>query len=109
MSDGSSPPSASVGRPLLDSAGTPFVVFAFVVPVAAALAAVGSRSIVLLNLVHVASGAIWAGTTMFVGGLFRPELLGLEPDVSGRVNAPLVPKNVFLFSGVSLAAPSRDR
>lgn len=29
--------------------------------------------------------------------------MGLEPQVRGQVNTPLIPKNVFLFSGVAIA------
>lgn len=88
---------------LVGSAGTGFVVIAFVVPVLAAIVAVGWGDISFLNLVHVVSGAVWAGATVFVAGVFGPTLVGLEPQVRGQVNTPLIPKAVFLFSGVTIA------
>lgn len=101
--DGAQPPSGTVRR-LIETAGTAFVLIAFVLPVAAALVAVGLRDVTFLNLVHVTSGAIWAGATLFVAGVFGPTLLGLEPELRGQVNTPIIPKNVFLFSGVGIAA-----
>lgn len=89
---------------MIESAGTTFVLVAFALPVAAAIVAVALRNMALLNLVHVTSGAIWAGATLFVAGVFGPTLLGLEPRLRGQVNTPMIPKNVFLFSGVAIAA-----
>lgn len=88
---------------MIESAGTGFVLIAFVVPVVAAIAAAGVRNLTFLNLVHVVCGAFWAGATVFVAGVFGPTLMGLEPQVRGQVNTPLIPKNVFLFSGVAIA------
>lgn len=102
-SEGASSPTRIIG-PLVESAGSAFVVIAFVVPVAAAVVAVGVRNVAILNLVHVVSGAIWAGATIFVAGVYGPVLMGVEPEVRGQVNTPIIPKNVFLFSGVAFAA-----
>lgn len=95
--------SGGLSRQIIDSAGTVFVLIAFVVPVLAAIAAAGSRNFAFLNLVHIVSGAIWAGATVFVAGVFGPTLLGLEPQVRGQVNTPMIPKNIFLFGGVAVA------
>lgn len=88
---------------MVTSAGWPFVAVAFGIPVLAALATVVVEHLAFLNVVHVASGAIWAGATVFVAGIFGPTLMDLEPAVRGQVNAPLIPKNLFLFGGVGIA------
>lgn len=103
MADDSPAQSGGIGRQLIESAGTGFVLIAFVVPVVAAIAAAGVRNVAFLNLVHVVSGAVWAGATVFVAGVFGPTLMGVEPQVRGQVNTPMIPKNVFLFSGVAIA------
>ena len=103
MSDEGAQPAAGLARQLIESAGAGFAVIAFVVPVGAAIVAVGLRDVALLNLVHVTSGAIWAGATLLVAGVYGPTLMGLEPQIRGQVNTPIIPKNVFLFSGVAFA------
>lgn len=88
---------------LLDSAGRPFVGVAFAVPLLAALAAAWMGDVTVLNLVHVVSGVVWAGATVFVAGVYGPTLQAVDPQVRGQVNTPMIPKTVTLFSGVAVA------
>lgn len=97
---------ASPVRRLADTAGGGFVSVSFFLPVVAAFAALSVQNVVFLNLVHVVSGAIWAGATVFVAGLYGPTLNSLEPDIRGQVNTPMIPKAVLLFAGVTFATLS---
>lgn len=81
-----------------------FTLVAFVLPIVAAVAVSGMASVPLLNLVHVVTGVIWIGASVYLGVVLGPSLLSLDPEVRGRVNAAIIPKSVLLFAGVGIAS-----
>lgn len=81
-----------------------FTLAAFVLPIVAAIAVAGLASVPLLNLVHVVTGVIWIGASVYLGVVLGPSLLSLEPELRGRVNAAIIPKSVLLFGGVGVAS-----
>lgn len=89
---------------MADAAGGRWVAFTFVLPVLAALAVGGVRSVPALNFVHVGAGVLWIGAAVYVGAVLGPSLLSFEPQVRGQVMGAIIPKSVVLFSGVGIAA-----
>lgn len=92
----------TIGK-MVDSTGVPFVVAALLVPIVLAGVAVAVGNVRLLNLVHVISGATWAGATVLVAGVLGPSLNRVDPEARSDINLVLIPKNTFLFSGVAAA------
>ena len=81
----------------------PFLALAAGLPVGAALVAVASRDVALLNVVHVTAGGLWAGATLYVATMLGPTLQGLDPADRGAVTVPLIPKNALLFGALLFA------
>ncbi len=79
-----------------------FFGLAVLVPIAAAVVAIGSADMAALNLVHVVAGAIWAGATLYLVGVLSPTLMGLEPADRAGVTVPLIPKHILLFSSLAV-------
>lgn len=75
-----------------------FFGLAVLLPLAAGLVAIGSQQVGALNLVHVVTGAAWAGATVYLVGVLSPTLLDLDPPVRSQVTVPLIPKHILLFS-----------
>lgn len=79
-----------------------FFGLAVLVPLAAALVAIGWQDAGALNLVHVVAGAAWAGATVYLAGVLSPTLLELEPPDRAKVTVPLIPKHILLFSSLAI-------
>lgn len=92
----------TLGR-LVDDTGIAYAIVAFALPVVAAIAAVSGQDGALLNFVHVVAGAVWAGGAVFFTGVIAPSLSNLDQELRGTVTILLIPKAVFLFSGVAIA------
>lgn len=80
-----------------------FFGLAVILPLGAALVALGSGDFAAINLVHVVAGAAWAGATLYLAGVLSPGLLDLDPMVRAQVTLPLIPKHVLLFTSLLLA------
>lgn len=80
-----------------------FFGLAVLLPLGAALVAIGSADVATLNLVHVTAGAAWAGATLYLAGVLSPSLLDLDPAVRSQVTVPLIPKHILLFTALLLA------
>lgn len=80
-----------------------FFGLAVILPLGAALVALGSGDVAAINLVHVVAGAAWAGATIYLVGVLSPALLDLDPMVRSQVTLPLIPKHVLLFSSLLLS------
>lgn len=79
-----------------------FFGLAVLLPLVAALVALGTGDPVTINLVHVVAGAAWAGATIYLTGVLAPALQDLDPMVRAQVTLPLIPKHVLLFSALLL-------
>lgn len=80
-----------------------FLGLAVILPLGAAVVALGSGDFAAVNLVHVVAGALWAGATLYLTAVLSPSLLNLDPMVRAQVTLPLIPKHVLLFSSLLLA------
>lgn len=81
-----------------------FFGLAVILPLGAGLVAMGSGDIAAINLVHVATGAIWAGATLYLVGVLSPTLMGLEPPDRAQVTVPLIPKHILFYTAIGLTA-----
>lgn len=80
-----------------------FLVLAVGLPLGAALVAIVLGTGRSLNLVHLVSGAAWAGATIYLVGVLSPTLLELDPPDRAQVTVPLIPKHVLVFSALAVA------
>jgi hypothetical protein len=89
-----------------------FIVAAVVLPNAALALAMALGSLMLLNYVHIMTGALWTGIDLFMGFVIGPLLGTMEPQQRAEVFKRLIPKMTFLmpmlgsvtlFSGYFLA------
>ena len=89
-----------------------FIVAAVVLPNAALALAMALGSLMLLNYVHIMTGALWTGIDLFMGFVIGPLLGTMEPQQRAEVFKRLIPKMTFLmpmlgsvtlFSGFFLA------
>lgn len=80
-----------------------FLGLTVVLPLGAAVVAIGLQDVAALNLVHVVTGAVWAGATVYLAGVLSPTLLELEPPQRASVTVPLIPKHILLYSSLALA------
>jgi hypothetical protein len=74
------------------------------VPVVALLVALFSRSLLLLNYVHVLTGGTWTGIDLFMGLVMSRVLRGLSPQSRVEIIRKLVP--IMLFFMPALASVS---
>lgn len=84
-----------------------FIILAVVLPNAALVLAMAIGSLLLLNFVHIMTGALWMGIDLFMGFVLGPLLGTLEPQQRAEVFKRLIPKLTFLMpmlSGVAIAA-----
>lgn len=84
-----------------------FIVLAIVVPNAALGLAMALGSFMLLNYVHIMTGALWTGIDLFMGFAIGPVLGAMEPRQRAEVFKRLIPKMTFLMpmlSGVTIIA-----
>jgi len=88
--------------------GTPiFIILAIVLPNAALGVAMALGSLMLLNYVHIMTGALWTGIDLFMGFVIGPLLGSMEPQQRAEVFKRLIPKMTFLMpmlSGVTIIA-----
>ena len=88
--------------------GSPiFIILAIVLPNAALGVAMMLGSLVLLNYVHIMTGALWTGIDLFMGFVIGPLLGSMEPQQRAEVFKRLIPKMTFLMpmlSGVTIIA-----
>ena len=50
-----------------------------------------NEELVLLRIVHILAGVVWAGSAVFLAVILEPRLRTLGPEVQGRVMAALAP------------------
>jgi uncharacterized membrane protein SirB2 len=84
-----------------------FIILAVVLPNAALGAAMALGSLMLLNYVHIMTGALWTGIDLFMGFAIGPVLAAMEPRQRAEVFKRLIPKLTFLMpmlSGVTIIA-----
>ena len=84
-----------------------FIVLAIVLPNAALGVAMALGSFMLLNYVHIMTGALWTGIDLFMGFAIGPVLGAMEPRQRAEVFKRLIPKMTFLMpmlSGVTIIA-----
>lgn len=91
---------AQLGNPV-------FIILSIVLPNAALAIAWGLGSLMLLNYVHVMTGALWTGIDLFMGFAVGPILGAMEPRQRAEVFKRLIPKMTFLMpmlAGVTIMA-----
>lgn len=84
-----------------------FIILAVVLPNAAFGVAMALGSLMLLNYVHIMTGALWTGIDLFMGFVIGPLLGSMEPKQRAEVFKRLIPKMTFLMpmlSGVTIIA-----
>ena len=87
-----------------------FIILAIVLPNAALGMAMALGSLMLLNYVHIMTGALWTGIDLFMGFAVGPVLGAMEPRQRAEVFKRLIPKLTFLMpvlSGVTIIAGVR--
>ncbi|MCZ7564541.1 MAG: DUF4149 domain-containing protein [Burkholderiales bacterium] len=100
------------GRPgtvatIVRLANPTFIALAVLLPNAALGVALALGSLVLLNYVHIMTGALWTGIDLFMGFVVGPVLGTMEPARRAEVFKRLIPKMTFLMpmlSGVTILA-----
>ena len=78
-----------------------FVISAIVLPNAALAVAMALGSLMLLNYVHIMTGALWTGIDLFMGIAVGPVLGAMEPRQRAEVFKRLIPKITFLMPMLS--------
>jgi len=84
-----------------------FIIVSIVLPNAALSMAMLLGSLMLLNYVHIMTGALWTGIDLFMGFVIGPLLGSMEPQQRAEVFKRLIPKMTFLMpmlSGVTIIA-----
>jgi uncharacterized membrane protein SirB2 len=84
-----------------------FIILSVVLPNAALSVAMMLGSLMLLNYVHIMTGALWTGIDLFMGFVIGPLLGSMEPQQRAEVFKRLIPKMTFLMpmlSGVTIIA-----
>jgi uncharacterized membrane protein SirB2 len=84
-----------------------FIILAVVLPNVALGVAMMLGSLMLLNYVHIMTGALWTGIDLFMGFVMGPLLGSMEPRQRAEVFKRLIPKMTFLMpmlSGVTIIA-----
>lgn len=84
-----------------------FIIVSIVLPNAALSMAMLLGSRMLLNYVHIMTGALWTGIDLFMGFVIGPLLGSMEPQQRAEVFKRLIPKMTFLMpmlSGVTIIA-----
>jgi uncharacterized membrane protein SirB2 len=84
-----------------------FIIVSVVLPNAALSMAMMLGSLMLLNYVHIMTGALWTGIDLFMGFVIGPLLGSMEPQQRAEVFKRLIPKMTFLMpmlSGVTIIA-----
>lgn len=74
------------------------------VPIVALVIAIASGSFLLLDYVHVLSGATWTGIDLFMGIVMSRVLRSLAPSSRAQVIKKLVPIMMFLMPALSSVA-----
>jgi hypothetical protein len=87
----------SVFATILDMANPAFVAVVVVVPIAALVYALSSRSMLALNYVHIMTGALWTGIDLFMGIILGPVLGGMDPSARAGFFRRFVPKMTFMM------------
>lgn len=78
-----------------------FIISAIVLPNAALAVAMALGSLMLLNYVHIMTGALWTGIDLFMGLAVGPVLGAMEPQQRAEVFKRLIPKITFLMPMLS--------
>ena len=84
-----------------------FIIVSVVLPNAALSMAMMLGSLMLLNYVHIMTGALWTGIDLFMGFVIGPLLGSMESQQRAEVFKRLIPKMTFLMpmlSGVTIIA-----
>ena len=82
---------------IIRMASPAFVAIAVLLPAGALAFALGVGSILVLNYVHIMTGALWTGIDLFMGFVLGPVLGGMDPAGRAGVFKRLVPKMTFLM------------
>jgi hypothetical protein len=75
-----------------------------VIPIAALVVALASGSLLLLDYVHVITGAIWTGIDLFMGIVMSRILRSLSPPTRAQLIKKLVPIMLFLMPSLASVA-----
>lgn len=84
-----------------------FVIIAVFVPIGGLVYALNAGPIVVLNYVHIMTGATWTGIDLFMGFVLGPVLGSMDPGSRANVFRRLIPKMTFLMpvlAGVTTTA-----
>ena len=81
---------AQLGNPV-------FIILSIVLPNAALGIAMALGSLMLLNYVHIMTGALWTGIDLFMGFAVGPVLGAMEPRQRAEFFKRLIPKMTFLM------------
>jgi len=78
-----------------------FIILSVVLPNAALGVAMAIGSLMLLNYVHIMTGALWTGIDLFMGFVIGPLLGSMESQQRAEVFKRLIPKMTFLMPMLS--------
>jgi hypothetical protein len=78
-----------------------FIISVIVLPNAALAVAMALGSLMLLNYVHIMTGALWTGIDLFMGIAVGPVLGAMEQQQRAEVFKRLIPKMTFLMPMLS--------
>ncbi len=76
-----------------------------VIPIIALVGAFLSRSILMLDYVHVLIGAIWIGTDVFLGLLFSLVLGTIDVVSRADIGRRIIPMTLFFIPSASIVTP----
>ncbi|EFD93014.1 MAG: conserved hypothetical membrane spanning protein [Candidatus Parvarchaeum acidophilus ARMAN-5] len=79
-----------------------FGVISAIIPIAALLIFIVSRSYILIDYIHVLSAAMWLGSFVFMGIIFRDVINSLPKDAKINAIRRLLPVTMFFIPSISL-------
>jgi len=82
----------------------PSVYLTLAVPILALIAALLSRSLLLLDYVHVLTGGTWTGIDLFMGLVMSRVMRGLSPQSRAEIIKKLVPMMLFFMPALASVA-----
>jgi hypothetical protein len=82
----------------------PSSILTLVIPILALVAALQTRSILLLNYVHVITGGTWTGIDLFMGLVMSRVMRGLLPEARAEIIRKLVPIMLFFMPALASVA-----
>jgi hypothetical protein len=93
----------SVPAPSTRIAG-PSSILTLVIPILALVAALQTRSVLLLDYVHVITGGTWTGVDLFMGLVMSRVMRGLLPEARAEIIKKLVPIMLFFMPALASVA-----